>query len=106
MKVLRYVQNTMHLHTQVACQLVKRSNILHKLSPTELETYEMFTTKVMSVDEIAKRRAMKPVDILSHLSSAMEAGHFVDYRRGTTYVCMYVCMYVCLLLSTLEPPTK
>ena len=43
----------------------------------------MFTNKSMSVDEIAARRAMKPVDIISHLASALEAGYFVDYRRGT-----------------------
>lgn len=65
------------------CRLVKRSNILHELCPTELETYDMFTNKSMTVDEIARKRPLKSVDVMCHLANALEAGYFVDYRRGT-----------------------
>ena len=39
---------------------------------------------------MAKERGLSPQTIMGHLASAMEAGHFVDYRRGTTHChCIY-----------------
>lgn len=37
----------------------------------------------MSVDEIAKERTLAPVTVMGHLAAALEAGYFVDYRKGT-----------------------
>ena len=33
-------------------------------------------------EDVAKERGLSPQTVLNHLAMAMEAGHFVDYRRG------------------------
>ena len=33
-------------------------------------------------EDIAKERGLSSLTILNHLATAMEAGYFVDYRRG------------------------
>lgn len=68
---------------QITCRLVKRCNMLSALTYTEQLSYDMFTTKGLSVDEIARERNLQPSTVMSHLANALEAGHFVDYRKGT-----------------------
>ena len=67
---------------QVTHRLVKRSSVLSVLTDTEQRSYDMFTKKGLSVDDIARERVLQPSTIHGHLATAVEAGHFVDYRRG------------------------
>lgn len=57
--------------------------MLSVLTNTEQISYNMFTNKGKSVSEIAIERGLQPNTVMSHLANALEAGHFVDYRKGT-----------------------
>lgn len=69
-------------YLQVTYRVVKRSSVLSSLTSTEQSSYDMFTNKAVSVDTIAKDKVLKPHVIMNHLASALEAGYFVDYRKG------------------------
>ena len=44
----------------------------------------------MLQDDVAKERGLSPQTVMNHLASAMEAGYFVDYRRGRCIHFMYM----------------
>ena len=67
---------------QIISKLVKRTNMISSLTSTEQQSYTMFTERKMSVDEIAKERILQPSTVMGHLATALEAGYFVDYRKG------------------------
>ena len=59
--------------------------MVSSLTQTEQASYNKFTnpTRPLSVSEIAEDRYLAPTTVQGHLASAMEAGYFVDYRKGT-----------------------
>ncbi|XP_064386920.1 bifunctional 3'-5' exonuclease/ATP-dependent helicase WRN-like isoform X3 [Halichondria panicea] len=68
--------------TFVEYPLHKRLKVIYKLTDTEKSSYNLFTEKNLSVEEIAERRIISPDTVLSHLAGALEAGYIVDYRRA------------------------
>ena len=64
---------------------MKRPNKLSSLTSTQQESYKMFSDKNMSIEDIAKERFLKPTTVIGHLADALEAGYFVDYRRGIVH---------------------
>lgn len=78
--------------------------MLSTLSYTEQLSYDMFTTKGLSVDDIARERVLQPSTVMGHLASALEAGHFVDYRKGTygqTSQCTSALVHLFLIIAGL-----
>ena len=69
-------------YLQVTYCVVKRSSVLSSLTSTQQSSYDMFIKNKMSVDKIAKDRILEQSVIMNHLASALEAGYFVDYRKG------------------------
>ena len=51
---------------------------------------------------MAKERGLSPQTVLNHLAMAMEAGHFVDYRRGMHHDNMHELCSVILHFYIME----
>ena len=90
----------------VQFDIVTRCSQIGGLSTTQQISYQLFTDSKMSTvshhyqltyvaivrntcffhhvlqEDVAKERGLSPQTVLNHLAMAMEAGHFVDYRRG------------------------
>ena len=92
----------------VQFHIVTRCSPSSELNSAQKTSYQLFTDKQMSVvsyyyllinfdykiweatgflllalqEDIAKERGLSSLIILNHLAMAMEAGYFVDYRRG------------------------
>ena len=61
---------------------MKRSTKISDLTSTEQLSYNLFSNKNLSVEEISRERVLQPSTIMGHLARALEAGYFLDYRRG------------------------
>jgi hypothetical protein len=79
---------------QITCRLVKRSSVLKDLNSAEQLSYDMFTSKGLSVNDIARERDLQPNIVMGHLASALEAGKFVDYRKGMCLIKCASCVHV------------
>ncbi|XP_038060643.1 Werner syndrome ATP-dependent helicase homolog isoform X2 [Patiria miniata] len=59
----------------------QRTSIVHQISETVRESYNLFHEKNMSLDEIAKERNLKETTVGGHLADAIKAGYPVNFTR-------------------------